>query len=123
MVRIRAPSDSMGNLSLACGSSRRNVTIRLAFGLTPNFLYGSETSSCRNASMGRMMVRKAWPRRSNIAASALRCSPTSAALRALNTTLPLDNTVFTSVKPANSKTCLRSAIFAFIGMTPLRNAA
>src|SRR2546427_2844869 len=47
----------------------------------------------------------------------------SHARRALNTTFPLERMVFTSVKPADSKACFSSGIFAFIGVTPRRKAA
>ncbi len=40
----------------------------------------------------------------------------------LNTTFPLASTVRTSPKPADSKQRLRSAMPAFCGVTPLRNA-
>jgi len=42
---------------------------------------------------------------------------------ALKTTLPLERTVATSVKPARSKERFTAGIFAFIGLTPRRNAA
>jgi hypothetical protein len=58
-----------------------------------------------------------------IAASALRSSAASCAAGALNTTLPLESTVLTSVNPAASNVSLSSGIFAFIGLTPRRNAA
>ena len=38
------------------------------------------------------------------------------------TTLPLESTVLTLVKPTSSKQSLSSGIFAFIGLTPRRNA-
>ena len=58
-----------------------------------------------------------------MAASALRSSDASEAARALNTTLPLERMVLTSVKPAAAKHCFSSGIFAFIGLTPRRKAA
>jgi hypothetical protein len=73
--------------------------------------------------MGRTMVRNVRPSCFSIAASTLRSSDTSDDARALNTTLPLESSVFTSVKPAASKHLFSSGIFAFIGLTPRRNAA
>ena len=69
------------------------------------------------------MVRNARPSCFFIAASTLRSSDASDEARALKTTLPLKRTVFTSVKPAASKHLFSSGIFAFIGLTPRRNAA
>src|ERR671924_1497970 len=74
-------------------------------------------------STDRTMVRNAVPSCISIAASAFFCSDASDAFAALNTTLPLERTVFTSEKPAASKACCSSGIFAFMGMTPLRKAA
>ena len=48
---------------------------------------------------------------------------TPAAAEALNTTLPLERTVITSVKPAASKARFSSGILAFMGLTARRNAA
>lgn len=73
--------------------------------------------------MGRTMVKNARPRRRIIAASACCSSAASAAREALNTTLPLERTVFTSVKPAASKAARSSAILAFMGITPRSRAA
>ena len=69
------------------------------------------------------MVRNARPSCFFIAVSTLRSSDASEDARALKTTLPLERTVFTSVKPPASKHLFRSDIFAFIGLTPRRNAA
>jgi hypothetical protein len=44
----------------------------------------------------------------------------SEAARVLNTTLPLDNKVRTSVNPADSNARLSSGILAFCGLTPRR---
>src|SRR5882672_8714654 len=76
----------------------------------------------RSASNERTMVRNERPSCFFIAASALPSSDASVP-RALNTTLPLERTVFTSAKPAASKHFFSSGIFAFIGLTPRRNAA
>src|SRR5712664_4642262 len=77
----------------------------------------------RSASSERTMVRNERPSSFFIAVSALRSSDASDDARALNTTLPLERTVFTSAKPAASKHFFSSGIFAFIGLTPRRNAA
>ena len=69
------------------------------------------------------MVRNGVRSRRAIAASALRASASGVAARALETTLPLESTVRTSVKPAASNARSSSGIFAFIGLTPRRNAA
>ena len=58
-----------------------------------------------------------------MAASARRSSAASEAADALNRTLPLERTVFTSVNRADSKAFFSSGIFAFIGLTPRRSAA
>ena len=68
-------------------------------------------------------MRKARPRCLLIAASALRSRVASGAAGALKTTLPLESAVFTSVNPAASNALFSSRIFAFIGLTPRRNAA
>lgn len=47
----------------------------------------------------------------------------SLAFRAPNTTFPLERTVRTSAKPADSNADLSSDILAFMGLTPRRNAA
>ena len=69
------------------------------------------------------MVRNALPRCFFIAASILFWSAASDDAPALKTTLPLERSVFTSRKPAASKHFFTSGIFAFIGLTPRRNAA
>ena len=71
---------------------------------------------------GRTIVKKALPSRRSSAASIFFCNALSDAARAPKTTLPLDSRVFTSVKPADSNACFTSGIFAFIGLTPRRNA-
>jgi hypothetical protein len=52
----------------------------------------------------------------------LRASVFAAPPRASNTTLPLESTVFTPVKPAASKQRFSSGILAFMGLTPRRKA-
>src|SRR5438045_8603698 len=51
-------SDSIGNVSFAFGASRRNVTMRLARGATPNFLYGrSEEHTSELQSLRHLVCR------------------------------------------------------------------
>ena len=57
-----------------------------------------------------------------MAASALSARTVSELSRALKTTLPLESTVLTSLKPALAKHCFSSGIFAFIGLTPRSRA-
>ena len=77
-----------------------------------------------STSTGRTMVRNAWPSRFRIAASATRWSVDSDARRASKTTFPLDSTVLHVGEAGRLEGLLRrSAIFAFIGLTPRRNAA
>src|SRR5439155_1442370 len=123
IVRMRAPSVSTGSLILAVGRPRRNVTMRLALGLTRNGAYGSVASTFRSCATGRTMVRNACPNRSCMAASALCWRVCSELLRASNTTLPLPSTVFTSVNPAASNAACNAGILQLVGMTPRRNAA
>lgn len=99
------------------------MTTRFASGGRLNAANGSAASSACSASTGRTIVRKRRPRCALMAASALRSSEAGEAARASNTTLPLDSTVFTAPKPAASKLRCRAGIFAFIGLTPRRNAA
>src|SRR5947207_9698592 len=120
---MRAPSRSIGSSGGDAGLARRNVTMRFALGSTPNARYGSAATSSCSASIERTKHGKACPSRRAIAVSARRSSVSSDAARAVNATLPLDSTVLTSVKPADSNAALRSGIFAFIGITPRSNAA
>src|SRR5205823_4034307 len=113
----------MGSFSFAFPSVRRNVTTRFEPGASRNARYGSEARIALNASSERTMATKARPRRSFIAASALRSSAGADDAPALKTMLPLERTVVTSAKPAASKHRFSSGIFAFMGLTPLRNAA
>ena len=97
--------------------------MRFAAGSMRKARQGSDASSSRSASTGRTMVRKALPSRRSSAASIFICNALSVAARAPNTTFPLDSSVFTSVKPAASNAFFTSGIFAFVGITPRRNAA
>jgi hypothetical protein len=121
-ARMRAPSTSGGSESPPWCGWRRKVTTRLAFAGRRKAAYGSASSNSFSPAAERTMVPKARPRCFSIAASALRSIAPAAAARVLNTTLPLDSTVFTSVKPAASKQRFSSGIFAFIGLTPRRKA-
>ena len=68
-------------------------------------------------------MRNAWPSSSRIAVSAFRWRADADVRGASKTTLPLERTVFTSLKPAVSNACFRAGILAFIGLTPRRKAA
>ena len=58
-----------------------------------------------------------------MAASAFFSSTALVDARESNTTLPLESNVATLVNPAASNAFFTSGIFAFMGLTPRRNAA
>lgn len=95
----------------------------LGLGGSPNSAKGSASTSAWRCSTGRTIVAKLRPSSACMDFSARSARRSFEALRALNTTFPLERRVRTSEKPAASKQCLSSGILAFMGLTPRRKAA